>query len=389
MPTLSNRLSIHRIVASGGGGLDFSGLPNLPVSRQASAGWKDQATIDAFASASLWVDAFSTYSNVSGTTPAITGDPIAAALNNSTGNLFTQSNAANRPTLAAGPAIAGDYTKLLTGNPGTTGTQKLIIATTDGIAEAEVDITSTYDLRNIEGLVHWAAGNFTTAEIEKIKAFAIAEGAVENWSTFTWNNYFRDMALVSWDTPIPNSVTGLSSAWRDNQITNWNTSIPNSISSIAAAWWGNELTSWNTPIPNSVENVSFTWRDNQITSWNTPIPSSVITISFAWRNNQLTSWSTPIPSSVTDVSFAWSGNPLQNFAANLFNGCPCTNFNNAFTNTNLTQTSIDNILVSIESNGTSNGTFDQSGGSAPSATGEAAIDALRARGWTVNVTGGY
>jgi len=33
--------------------------------------------------------------------------------------------------------------------------------------------------------------------------------------------------------------------------------------------------------------------------------------------------------------------------------------------------------------------FDQSGGSAPSSTGEAAIDTLRSRGWTVTVTGGY
>jgi hypothetical protein len=46
-------------------------------------------------------------------------------------------------------------------------------------------------------------------------------------------------------------------------------------------------------------------------------------------------------------------------------------------------------LVSINSNNTSNGTFDQSGGSAPSATGNAAIDAMRGRGWTITVTGGY
>lgn len=80
---------------------------------------------------------------------------------------------------------------------------------------------------------------------------------------------------------------------------------------------------------------------------------------------------------------------LTNFPANVFDGSTATNFTNAFNNTNLTQTSIDNILVSIESNGTSNGTFNQSGGSAPSAVGEAAIDSLRARGWTVTVTGGY
>jgi hypothetical protein len=60
-----------------------------------------------------------------------------------------------------------------------------------------------------------------------------------------------------------------------------------------------------------------------------------------------------------------------------------------FSNTNLDQSSIDDILTAIDSAGTSNGTFDQSGGSAPSATGETAIDNLRSRGWTVNVTGGY
>lgn len=87
---------------------------------------------------------------------------------------------------------------------------------------------------------------------------------------------------------------------------------------------------------------------------------------------------------------AWNGcSKLENFPASFFDGYLGTNLTNSFTNTNLTQTSIDNILVSINSNGTNNGTFAQSGGSAPSATGEAAIDAMRSRGWTVTVTGGY
>jgi len=72
-----------------------------------------------------------------------------------------------------------------------------------------------------------------------------------------------------------------------------------------------------------------------------------------------------------------------------FADSPCTDYTDAFTNTNLDQASIDNILVRIESAGTSNGTFGQSGGSAPSATGEAAVTALRGRGWTVTVTGGF
>jgi len=49
------------------------------------------------------------------------------------------------------------------------------------------------------------------------------------------------------------------------------------------------------------------------------------------------------------------------------------------------------VLVSLVASGIAAGTrvFDQSEGSAPSATGEAAIDTLRSRGWTVTVTGGY
>lgn len=80
---------------------------------------------------------------------------------------------------------------------------------------------------------------------------------------------------------------------------------------------------------------------------------------------------------------------LAHFPANFFDNCLATNFPNAFTYTNLTQASIDGILVSINSNSTSNGKFNQSGGSAPSIVGQAAIDAMRSRGWTVTTTGGY
>jgi hypothetical protein len=73
----------------------------------------------------------------------------------------------------------------------------------------------------------------------------------------------------------------------------------------------------------------------------------------------------------------------------MFDSVTAKDFTNAFTNTNLNQTSIDNIVVSLDTAGKFNGTFNQSGGNAPSATGEAAIDNLRSRGWTVTVTGGY
>ena len=92
----------------------------------------------------------------------------------------------------------------------------------------------------------------------------------------------------------------------------------------------------------------------------------------------------------TNFNSAWAYcSGLTSFPANFFDNCLATNFANAFLITKLSQSSIDGILVSINSDATSNGTFNQSGGNAPSAVGQAAIDAMRARGWTVTTTGGY
>ena len=111
----------------------------------------------------------------------------------------------------------------------------------------------------------------------------------------------------------------------------------------------------------------------------------------AWNGcSGLTSFPKLDTSRGTSFSNAWTGcSRLTSFPANFFDNCSATNFTNAFTSTNLNQASIDAILVSINSNATSNGTFNQSGGSAPSAAGEAAITAMRSRGWTVTVTGGF
>ena len=111
----------------------------------------------------------------------------------------------------------------------------------------------------------------------------------------------------------------------------------------------------------------------------------------AWQGcSGLTSFPELDTSSGTNFRGAWSGcSGLTSFPANFFDNCLATNFTNAFHNTKLSQESIDGILVSINSNATSNGTFDQSGGSAPSEAGEVAITAMRSRGWTVTVTGGF
>ena len=105
----------------------------------------------------------------------------------------------------------------------------------------------------------------------------------------------------------------------------------------------------------------------------------------------LTSFPLIDTSSVTDFQFAWYYTQLTSFPKNAFDNIKGGNFTSAFYNTNLNQESIDGILVSLVTSGIATGTraFNQSGGSAPSATGNAAINTLRSRGWTVTVTGGY
>jgi len=60
---------------------------------------------------------------------------------------------------------------------------------------------------------------------------------------------------------------------------------------------------------------------------------------------------------------------LTSFPENLFDNCLTADFTNVFANTKLPEGSFEAILVSLNSNSTSNGTFNQPGGSDPSSAG--------------------
>ena len=142
-------------------------------------------------------------------------------------------------------------------------------------------------------------------------------------------------------------------------------------------------------------NFSLAWLDcTSLTSFPLIDTSAGTNFSNAWRNcTSLTSFPLIDTSAGTSFNGAWqSCTSLTSFPANAFDNISGGGFTDAFTNTAMTQTSIDNILVSLVASGIAAGTrvFGQSGGSAPSAgTGQPAIDTLRSRGWTVTVTGGY
>jgi hypothetical protein len=108
----------------------------------------------------------------------------------------------------------------------------------------------------------------------------------------------------------------------------------------------------------------------------------------AWRDcSSLQAFPFLDVSSGTGFFRAWNDcSSLEDFPEDFFNSCTATNFTNAFLNCALSETSVNNILISIESNDTSGGTLDINGGTsaAPTGAGLTAIDDLEDRGWTVN-----
>jgi len=116
---------------------------------------------------------------------------------------------------------------------------------------------------------------------------------------------------------------------------------------------------------------------------------SVTTFTSAWQNcSGLTSFPALNFSSGLIFNLTWSGcSNLASFPSNVFDSCAASDFTNAFVTCALNQTSVDNILVSIDTAGQINGTLNMTGGtsSAPSAVGLAAKASLEGKGWTVTV----
>jgi hypothetical protein len=84
----------------------------------------------------------------------------------------------------------------------------------------------------------------------------------------------------------------------------------------------------------------------------------------------------------------WYGcSNLVDFPAGLFDNCSAIDFQYAWTNCALSQQSVDNILVSLDTAGQENGVVGLNGGTSayPSSTGIAARDSLVDKGWTVNL----
>jgi len=314
-------------IQPGGSRSGFS--PAFLFAGSIAGAWYDPSDIDTL------------FQDSAGTTPVTTsGQPVGLMLDKSgRANHATQATAAARPTYQTGPARAtldkvDDRLSVTVPTGGFTGT--MVLGTDQGTASYGVNIPAgTYVIGGRGG--QYFPGGAIVGQL-------IRDGALSAGDAAATEAYF----VANGATASYGAVTDFSSFWR--------------------AW--SELTSF--PLIDTSSGTDFR---------------------LAWYYcTGLTSFPLIDTSSGTNFFAAWFGcNSLTSFPANAFDNVSGGNFTDAFTNTALTQTSIDNILVSLVTSGIDTGTrvFDQSGGSAPSSTGEAAIDTLRSRGWTVTVTGGY
>jgi len=176
-----------------------------------------------------------------------------------------------------------------------------------------------------------------------------------------------NMIITATDIGYFENVTSFSLAWRSCQ----------------------SLTSFPLIDTSSGNSFSTTWRDcSSLTSFPLLDTSNVTNFLQAWIGcSLLTSFPLLDTSNGTNFLQAWRlCTSLTSFPANAFDTNIATDYTDSFLETNLTTQSIDDILVSLVASGVNNGTFNQSGGQAPSATGQNAITTLLGRGWTITTT---
>jgi len=205
--------------------------------------------------------------------------------------------------------------------------------------------------------------------------------------------------------PGANLGTSLESAWYGaSNMTSFACpfDVTSGVTSFTRAWHScNSLTSFPLVNSSSVTAFSNAWRGcSSLTSFPSLDTSSGVAFNRAWTAcNSLTSFPLLDISSGADFRFSWSGcSSLANFPANMFDTTGALGaFDGAWLNCALTAQSIENILVSLDTNGQSNINLSINGGTnAPryqgtsgttlnwSAAAEQAFNNLETKGWTIS-----
>jgi len=352
------------------------------------------------------------FTNTTRTIPAEVGQGVGGLADLSgNDNHATQATVAARPIYQTAPDRVtidrvDDRMTVTVPAGGFTGT--MVLGTDQGTASYGVTIPAgAYDIGGKNG--QYFPGNAIVGQLIRdgalsagdaaaTEAYFVGEGATASYGAVTdFSNFWRDwLELTSFPLIDTSAGTNFSYAWRDcPSLTSFPPIDTSAGNGFSFAWYRcRSLTSFPLIDTSSGTNFSYAWGDcNSLTSFPLIDTSSGTNFNRAWLDcYSLTSFPLIDTSSGTDFGYAWYNcSSLTTIPAGLFDNVSGGHFAGAFTGTALTQTSIDNILVSLVASGISAGTrvFDQSGGSAPSSTGEAAITTLRSRGWTVTVTGGY
>jgi len=202
--------------------------------------------------------------------------------------------------------------------------------------------------------------------------------------------------LTSFPLIDTSSGTNFSNSWYGcNSLTSFPLINTSSGTNFSDTWRGcSSLTSFPLIDTSSGTNFSNTWREcNSLTSFPLIDTSSGTNFSSTWQNcTSLTSFPLIDTSSATNLGSAWrSCSSLASFPANVFDTTGSLNanaFNSTFNNCALTAQSIENILVSLDTNGASNITLSINGGtnagqSSWTAAATTAYNNLIAKGWTI------
>jgi len=348
------------------------------------------------------------FQDSAGTTPVTTaGQPVGLMLDKSgNDNHAVQATAAARPTYQTGPARAtldkvDDRLSVTVPVGGFTGT--MVLGTDQGTASYGVTIPAgAYDIGGqyfpgtalVGQLIR--NGALSEGEAAATEDYFVANGATAGYGSVTdFSRYWREWSeITSFPLIDTSSGTLFNTAWDNcNRLASFPLIDTSAGTRFDAAWRDcSSLTSFPLIDTSAGTDFGYAWDNcNSLTIFPLIDTSSGTSFVAAWRDcSSLTSFPLIDTSSGTIFSQAWRDcRSLTSFPDNAFDNIKGGSFFNAFNNTALTQTSIDNVLVSLVASGIAAGVFDQSGGSAPSSTGEAAIDTLRSRGWTVTVTGGY
>jgi len=207
-------------------------------------------------------------------------------------------------------------------------------------------------------------------------------------------NFFRafygsaNLTSVSADLDT-SEVTSFSTAFRTCPVTSFPDLDYSATTTIASTWYGcGGLTTFPASSFPVATSISQAWRNcTGLTSFGLITIPNVTNAKSAWEGcSSLISAPSIDFGSVTTLDEAWRNcTSLTTVPANVFDNTACIVFNNAFLSCALTATSVNNILISIDAAGQSNGTLGLNGGTsaAPTGAGATAKANLIAKGWTV------